>query len=98
MSQLWQIDEGVAYAIHHLEKEFLPPARRIELGRMFSIHDWIKPAMTELITGDLASLSDEDMHRLGLKVYSIVVKAREAMERERRLTSAYPPPMAFEES
>ena len=30
---------------------------------------------------------------MGFRVYVILAKAKEAMERERKLTSAYPPPM-----
>lgn len=97
LCQLWQIDEGTAFAIHHLEKEPMAAARRLQLARLFSIFDWVRPALKELILWDIfLSLSDEQLEQVSLKVYSVITKARAAVEHERRLVAAVPPPMRFE--
>jgi hypothetical protein len=95
---MWQIDEGTAFAIHHLEKAALPPTRRLELSKMFSVFDWIRPALNRLILDDFLflNLSGDELTQLGIKTYSIIVKARHTMERERRLIAAVPPPMKFD--
>ena len=94
--QMWQIDEGVAYAVHHLESVFMPPSHRIQLARMFSVHDRVRPAIETLLQCGLSTISDEEANNLGVKVYSIITKAREMLEHEWKLTSAYPPPMTFD--
>lgn len=102
MCHLWQIDEGMAFAIHELDNltKFLGPARRLQLARMYSIYSWVRPAITLLILGDFTfrNLSDDELHQITLKVYSITVRAREAMEQERKLIAAFPPRLAFERS
>ena len=92
------VSSGVAYATHYLDHMHMQPARRIELARMFSIHDWIRPAMSALLNTELVNLGDADQQRLGQKVYSILAKARERLERERKLVAAMPPPMSIAES
>ncbi|EDR02117.1 uncharacterized protein LACBIDRAFT_332676 [Laccaria bicolor S238N-H82] len=41
---------------------------------------------------------EEEANNLGVKVYSIIAKACEMLECERKLTTAYPPPMTFDPS
>ena len=95
---MWQIDEGVAYAVHHLENVFMPPSRRIQLARMFSVYDWVRPAIEVMLRSELSSISEDEANNLGVKVYSIIAKAREMLEREWKLTAAYPPPITFDPS
>lgn len=95
---MWQIDEGVAYAVHHLENVFMPPSRHIQLARMFSVHDWVRPAIEVMLRSELSTISEDEANNLGVKVYSIIAKAREMLERERKLTAAYPPPITFDPS
>jgi hypothetical protein len=47
----------------------MSPARRIELRRMFSIHDWVEDAFRRLMEVDFADLIEDDKYRLGYKVY-----------------------------
>lgn len=88
----------MAYATHYLDLMHMQPARRIELARMFSIHDWVRPAMSALLKTELVNLGDADQQMLGQKVYSTLAKARERLERERKLVAAMPPPMDIAES
>jgi hypothetical protein len=92
------VSSGVAYATHYLDSLDMRPARRIELARMFSIHDWVRPAVTTLLRMEMADLSDVDQQQLGPRVYSVLAKAREKLERERKLVAAMPPPMKVAES
>ncbi|KAJ7030912.1 hypothetical protein C8F04DRAFT_1365215 [Mycena alexandri] len=90
---VWEIAVGRQYAIDNLESMYLPPSRRLELARMFSIFHWVEPAVTEIFSGKLSALSVEDIGRVNIKVYSILVKGMERLEIEMRRTANVAPPM-----
>ncbi|KAJ7741126.1 hypothetical protein B0H16DRAFT_1757400 [Mycena metata] len=93
VTDVWEIAVGRQYAIDNLESMYLPPSRRLELARMFSIFHWVEPAVTEIFSGRLSALSIEDIGRVDIKVYSILVKGMERLEIEMRRTANVAPPM-----
>ncbi|KAJ7291323.1 hypothetical protein C8J57DRAFT_1491817 [Mycena rebaudengoi] len=93
VSSVWEIEVGKKYAKTHLEDLYLPPSRRIELARQYSIHEWVKGAVEEIFQKKLADLSDLDIARIGVKAYSILAKGMERMEVEMRRTANVEPPM-----
>ncbi|KIM57677.1 hypothetical protein SCLCIDRAFT_129977, partial [Scleroderma citrinum Foug A] len=42
---LWMIENSINWAINHLEQLGLPPAHKLELACMYTIPQWIAPAM-----------------------------------------------------
>ncbi|KAK7015275.1 hypothetical protein R3P38DRAFT_3570633 [Favolaschia claudopus] len=94
IASLWEIDVGRQYAQNHLEAIALPPSRRLELARQFSIHEWVSPAIHEIFHGKLGDLTDVDVARMGVKVYSIVAKGMEVMETELKRTANVEPLMS----
>jgi hypothetical protein len=89
--EMWMIRDGVTFAIHELENLSLRPSRMLQLAHRFSIANWVSPALESLIKSPAAELTAEDADHLGPKVLLIIVKAREALEHERKLIAAYPP-------
>ncbi|KAJ7832358.1 hypothetical protein B0H13DRAFT_2370978 [Mycena leptocephala] len=93
VGRLWEIAEAVHHAKRNLDLMYLSPPRRLELARMFSLYDvdWIDKPVLKLVTGKLEWITDEDIVRLGPKVYSIIAQAKEVLWFETRLTSCKPP-------
>ncbi|KAJ7732947.1 hypothetical protein DFH07DRAFT_780787 [Mycena maculata] len=96
VSDLWQIEVGRAYAIDALQTIYLPPSRRLELAGKYSIHHWVEGAVAEIFSGKLTDLSEDDLSRIGLKVYSILVKGMHRMEIEMRRTANVEPAMTLD--
>jgi hypothetical protein len=92
------IHQGADYAVFYLDQLELHPTRLLELSRMFSVEKWVGPALKRLMRMELSSLSEKEVNRIGFKVYIIIAKAKERMENERKLVSAYPPPINTVES
>jgi hypothetical protein len=88
------IEDGVRYAIHHLESLNLGPFCMLQLAAQYHIQQWVAPAITALmnVSVTVASFGDDANH-LGFRVYTIIVKAKEMLEKERKLIAAYPPPL-----
>ncbi|KAJ7146578.1 hypothetical protein C8R44DRAFT_600290, partial [Mycena epipterygia] len=61
--------------------------------RAFTITDWVEPAVREILDDPLTKLTDDDLKSIGLKVYSMLVKAKELLDVETRRTALVPPPM-----
>jgi hypothetical protein len=98
LSNKWEITEGQEYAILFLREQVMDAAHRLELSRMFGIDEWVKPAFNELVQKNLTSLSINDVNRIGFTTYTILAKAREAIDQQRKLIAAVPPAMVFLES
>jgi hypothetical protein len=98
LSQIYMIDAGSAYAIHHLELQQMSPAHHIELSRMFSIHDWVEDPFRRLMDIDLADLTEDDELKLGYKVYRIITKTKEYISKQRKSAAQVAPPLTFLES
>ncbi|KAJ3569871.1 hypothetical protein NP233_g4770 [Leucocoprinus birnbaumii] len=60
MTVLWEIEDGIKFAIHHLDKKPLSPARRLQLAQHFSIHPWIEQPVKQLLACSTLSLSEDD--------------------------------------
>ncbi|KAG1750998.1 hypothetical protein EDD22DRAFT_957812 [Suillus occidentalis] len=91
VSHLWMISNSIKFAIGGLENLTLQPTRRLELARLYSIPQWIAPAIREIIPLSLANTTDTEAAQMGFKVYTIIAQAKEVIERERRALAAYPP-------
>lgn len=99
LSRLWQIHEGAEYAIRELDVLPLSCARRLQLARMYTIEEWIEPAVhTMLVYRDFRLVSDEEVDQMGLRVFHILTKGREWLHREKRLVAITPWPMAIKPS
>ncbi|KAJ7149102.1 hypothetical protein C8R46DRAFT_1044373 [Mycena filopes] len=94
VSDMWAIRAGKVYAISVLEKMDLPASRRLELAGKFTIADWVQPAVKKILNQNLSTLNDNDICAMGWKVYSILVKAKEALDAETRRTAFVPPAMS----
>lgn len=88
------MDVAKTYAVDALKHMYLPPSRRLELAGKFSLHDWVEPAVTEILEGKLSDLADTDLNRIGIQVYSILVRGKERMEIEMRRTANVEPALA----
>ncbi|KAJ7645863.1 hypothetical protein B0H17DRAFT_1338951 [Mycena rosella] len=95
VARLWDIAEAVAHTKHHLDLMYLRPSRRLELARMYTLYDWIDDAVWKLVTGKLEWLTNEDLARLGVKVYSIIASAKEGLWYETRLSCRVPPEVSL---
>ncbi|KAJ7183709.1 hypothetical protein C8R46DRAFT_884880, partial [Mycena filopes] len=91
LGQKWNVQEAMAHAKKSLEGLELPATRCIQLARMFSLHDWVLPAVKLLMTRSFVSLTLEQYHELGLIVVSIIAKAKE-MRLKYRQTIAHVAP------
>ncbi|KAF8201212.1 hypothetical protein K438DRAFT_1821600 [Mycena galopus ATCC 62051] len=93
VGSLWEINEAVQYAKHNLQLMHLPASRKLELARMYSLYnaDWIDKPVRKLLTGRLEWISELDVQRLGMKVYSVMAHAKETMWYELQLTACIPP-------
>jgi hypothetical protein len=91
---LWMIKDGIRYAIHHLESLNLGPFHMLQLATQYHIQQWVAPVITALmdILVTIASFGNNANH-LGFGVYTLIVKVREMLEKERKLIAAYPPPL-----
>ncbi|KAI6099208.1 hypothetical protein EDD16DRAFT_1526988 [Pisolithus croceorrhizus] len=96
ISQLWMIENSIQWAITNLEQLDLSPAHKLELARKYTIPGWIPHATQALIFSPLSAISDGDVSRLGLRVYSIITKAREMVECERKTIAAVPPGLSLD--
>ncbi|KIM59141.1 hypothetical protein SCLCIDRAFT_126674, partial [Scleroderma citrinum Foug A] len=59
---------------------------------------WVAPAIHSLILSPLSTISENDTHQLGLCVYSIIAKAHEIIEVERKTLAAVPPGLSLDPS
>ncbi|KAG1722058.1 hypothetical protein EDB19DRAFT_1916925 [Suillus lakei] len=91
VSHLWMISNSIKFAIDGLENLTLQPTRRLELARLYSIPQWIAPAIHEIIPMSLVNTTNTEAAQMGFKVYTIIAWAKEVIERERRALAAYPP-------
>ena len=90
------VENSIGWAIGKLENLGLSPAHRLELACKYSIPGWLPGAIQALISSPLAAISQEDMSRLGLRVYSIIAKAHEMIECERKTIAAIPPGLSLD--
>ena len=95
VSRLWMIENSIQWAVSRLNQLGLSPAHKLELARMYTIPEWVAPAIHTLILSPLSTISENDTHRLGLCVYSIIAKAHEVIEMKRKMLAAVPPGLSL---
>jgi hypothetical protein len=91
ISHLWMISNSINFAIGGLENLTLQPTHRLELARLYSIPQWIAPAICKIILLSLVNITDTEAAQMGFKVYTIIARAKEVIEQEHRALAAYPP-------
>ncbi|KAI5993212.1 hypothetical protein EDD15DRAFT_2367447 [Pisolithus albus] len=95
VSRLWQIENSIAWAIAHLNQLELSAVHKLELARKYTIPQWIAPAVRSLTLASLSAIDEDETLVLGVRVYSIIARAREVMEMERRTIAAVPPGLSL---
>ncbi|KAI5984838.1 hypothetical protein EDD15DRAFT_2374740 [Pisolithus albus] len=96
ISRLWMIENSILWAIANLEQLDLSPAHKLELAHKYNIPGWIPLTAQALIFSPLSAISDDDVCRLGLRAYSIIAKACEMVECERKTIAAVPPGLSLD--
>lgn len=91
MSKMWLIEDGVKLAQHWLKQSKISTTKRLQLAKHYEIWDWVTPAIQELLKTPLGNLSNVDLDHINIRLYSIIAKAKEALENQRKLIAACPP-------
>ncbi|KAJ6593135.1 hypothetical protein B0H19DRAFT_1245939 [Mycena capillaripes] len=90
LADKWDIDAAKTHTIKILQKMTLAPSRCLRLAGMFTIDEWVEPAVTEILSNKLTALTYNDVEDLGLRVYVLLVKAQDLLETENRRTALVP--------
>ena len=91
MCKMWYIEDGFKFAKHWLEQSKIPATERLQLATYYEIRDWVTPAVQDLLRAPLSSLSNDNLDHINIRLYSIIAKAKEAIEKHRKLIAACPP-------
>ncbi|KAJ7722829.1 hypothetical protein B0H16DRAFT_1311261 [Mycena metata] len=98
LADKWNIEPAKKCAIENLQTMNLRPARLVQLAGMFDIPDWVGPAVTKILEDKVTTLSTDDTSALGLRVYTMLVKAQSLLEVETRRIAFVPPAIAKDPS
>ncbi|KAI5994243.1 hypothetical protein EDC04DRAFT_2586389 [Pisolithus marmoratus] len=90
VSRLWQIDNSISWAIAHLDQLELSAVHKLSL-QQYMIPQWIAPSVRSLTLASLSAIDEDEALVLGVRVYSIIARAREVMETERHPIAAVSP-------
>ncbi|KAJ7872821.1 hypothetical protein B0H14DRAFT_3438659 [Mycena olivaceomarginata] len=93
LSDLYIIEAGKAHAKKNLDDIYLSPARRLELACRYGIDDWVEPAVKWILNHPFKDLTPDDLSRIGLQVFAILVKGKEHMDVEIKRTASIAPAM-----
>ena len=91
------IEVGFKFTKYWLEQCKIPATERLQLATHYEIWDWVTPAVQELLITPLSSLSNDNLDHINIRLYSIIAKAKEAIERQHKLIAreyhgfGYPP-------
>lgn len=91
---MWQVQAGFDYAMDRITELNLPAARMLHLGARFRIRDWVVNAVPVLLATSAWQLTDHDLELMGARAISIVIKAKEVADEQRKTLAAFPPPLA----
>ena len=91
MCKMWYIEDGFKFAKHWLKQHKIPATERLQLATYYEIQDWVALAVQELLRTPLSSLSNGDLDHINICLYSIIAKAKEVIEKQRKLIAACPP-------
>ncbi|KAJ6483372.1 hypothetical protein C8R45DRAFT_1099638 [Mycena sanguinolenta] len=80
----WNVQEAIAHTKEILEGMPIRATRRLQLARMFSLHDWVLAAVQSLMEVDLMNLERSHIKELNLTTFSILANVREARWNYRR--------------
>ncbi|KAF4596843.1 hypothetical protein EYR40_007468 [Pleurotus pulmonarius] len=94
VSHMWQVQAGFDYAMDRIVELNLPAARMLHLGARFRIRDWVLNAVPILLATSARQLTDHDIELMGARVISIIIKAKEVVDEQRKTLAAFPPPLS----
>lgn len=90
---LWDIEEAKTYAKQVLVSMHLAPARMLDLARRFAIHEWVGPAVKELVP-QCGCFTSAEADLIGSVTLNIMFCAYRALQDERLRISHTPPTLA----
>ncbi|KAJ7707933.1 hypothetical protein B0H14DRAFT_2646744 [Mycena olivaceomarginata] len=93
LSDLYIIEAGKAHTKKNLDDIYLSPACRLELACCYGIDDWVEPAVKWILNHPFKDLTPDDLSRIGLQVFAILVKGKEHMDVEIKRTASIAPAM-----
>lgn len=92
LSSFFDIADGIRYAVEALQsRSTFNAVRRFKLARTYNIHQWIEPAIRDLLMWDFASLTLPDVYDIGLDAFYHITQAKSKIQRL-RIGMAYKPP------
>ncbi|KAF7424825.1 hypothetical protein PC9H_010137 [Pleurotus ostreatus] len=90
-SRLFDMPRAADDAIEALGNLYLPSSRSLRLARQYTVTAWLKPAIQYLLEHrTLQDLTSEEANEIGIGLYSIIARAKEAWQTY-RLSVAYQP-------
>lgn len=92
LSSFFDIADGIQYAVETLQNRVTFNAiRRFKLAHMYNIHQWIEPAIWDLLIWDFTSLKLQDAYDIGLDALYHLMQAKAKLQRL-RIGMAFKPP------
>ncbi len=94
------MDAGVEWAIQAFDSldpdDALTPAHRLQLSFRYDLQQWVLPAVSGLMDGQVARkllrlISNDDVEQMGLRTYILVVKGIETIQAARTSVAIRPP-------
>ncbi|TEB19303.1 hypothetical protein FA13DRAFT_1647132 [Coprinellus micaceus] len=92
LSSFFDIADGVQYVVGALEyRPNFSAVQRFKLARTYNIHQWIEPAIRDLVQWDTTSFTLSDVYDIGIEAFHHIVQAKSKIMRL-RVGMAYKPP------
>lgn len=92
MSSYFDIADGVQYVIQALEfRSNFSAVQRFKLARTYNIHQWVEPAIRDLLEWDTIALTLADVFDIGPEAFHQIIQAKSKIQRL-RIGMAYKPP------
>jgi hypothetical protein len=79
LARMWVMDTAADSAIEALRSLYLPPTRRLELARLYSVDEFVKPAFDVLLGAPLKDLSNLHVQQLGFRFYELLSLGNESL-------------------
>ncbi|KAI0093419.1 hypothetical protein BDY19DRAFT_903165 [Irpex rosettiformis] len=98
LGDLYEMEKVRTFAKYHITSQTsISPAQKISLARMYTIPEWVEPAVKLLVHIGLLGITDEDTTYLGLVTYRILARAQAEIGRARLCLSLATPPAVCDE-
>ncbi|KAH8076017.1 hypothetical protein BXZ70DRAFT_1034332 [Cristinia sonorae] len=90
LSDKFQSEDGIKFAIDHLALHDMPPLLRMSLGIKYRVQEWVRTAANQFMRQPVGSLSVEDFRQLG-DIAHIIYRRHDELEDRRKSASLGPP-------